>query len=92
MVTIQVFGQMLLPCVEEPELQCEVAGSLCVRELLTGNPDVLGGLLVFLDKGELMVAVNQKISTLDSQVKDGDVVKLTHQFNPEYEGATWHNP
>ena len=92
MVTIQVFGQALLPCVDEPELQCDIARPVSVRALLEGNPETLGGLLPFLHKGELMVTVNQKISTLESQVNDGDTVKLTHQFNPEYEGATWHNP
>ena len=92
MVTIRVFGQTLLPCVDEPELQCEIAGPVSVRELLEGNPDALGKILPFLRKGELMVTVNQKVSTLDSPVKDGDVVKLTHQLNPEYEGAMWHNP
>ncbi len=92
MVTIRVFGQTLLPCVDEPELQCDIAKSVSVRALLEDNPATLGGILTFLHKGELMVMVNQKVSTLDSQVKDGDVVKLTHQFNPEYEGAMWHNP
>ncbi len=92
MVTIRVFGQTLLPCVDDSEIQCDVAGPVSVRELLEGNPDALGGLLPFLRKGELMVTVNQKVSTLDSPVNDGDVVKLTHQFNPEYEGAMWHNP
>ncbi len=92
MVTIRVFGQTLLPCVEEPEIQCEVADRVSVRELLEGNPETLGGLMAFLQKNELMVAVNQKVGTLESTVKDGDVVKLTHQFHPEYEGAMWHNP
>ncbi len=38
------------------------------------------------------VPANQKVSTLEPTVHDGDVVKLTHQFNPEHEGALWHNP
>ncbi len=92
MVTIRVFGQTLLPCVDEPEIQCDIAGLVSVRELIEGNAETLGGLPAFLRKGELMVTVNQKVGTLDSPVKDGDVVKLTHQFNPEYEGAMWHNP
>lgn len=92
MVTIRVFGQVLLPCVDESEIQCEVSGSVSVRALLEGNPDTLGGLMDFLRKGELMVTINQKISTLESMVNDGDVLKLTHQFNPEHEGALWHNP
>ncbi len=92
MVTIRVFGQVLLSCVDESEIQCEVSESVSVRELLEGNPETLGGLMDFLRKSELMVTVNQKIGTLESKVKDGDVVKLTHQFHPEHEGALWHNP
>ena len=45
----------------------------------------------FLRKSELMVTVNQKVITMESTVNDGDVVKFTHQFNPEHEGALWHN-
>ncbi len=92
MVTIRVFGQTLLPCVQEPEIQCEISAPVSVRQLLEGNPETLGGLMEFLRRSELMVTLNQKVSTLETQVKDGDVIKLTHQFNPEYEGATWHNP
>ncbi len=92
MVTIRVFGQVLLPCVDEPEISCEIAAPVSVRELLESNPETLGGLMDFLRKSELMVTVNQKVSTLESIVNDGDVLKLTHQFNPEHEGALWHNP
>lgn len=92
MVTIRVFGQTLLPYVQEPEILCEISVPVTVRQLLEGNPETLGGLMEFLRRSELMVILNQKVSTLETQVKDGDVIKLTHQFNPEYEGATWHNP
>ena len=77
---------------EEPEIQCEISAPVSVRELLEGNPETLGGLMEFLQKSELMVTVNKKVSTLESKIKDGDEVKLTHQFNPEHEGALWHNP
>jgi len=92
MVTVRVFGQTLLPCVEDSEMECELTGSPTVREFLEGDTEKFGGLLEFLKKGELMVSINQKISTLDSKLKDGDVIKLTHQFNPTLEGAMWHNP
>ena len=92
MVTIKVFGQNLLPCVDEPEIQCEISAPMSVQELLEGNQEALGGLMEFLQKNELMVTVNQKVGTFESKVNDGDVVKLTHQFNPEHEGALWHNP
>lgn len=92
MVTVQVFGQSLLPCVEDPEIQCEIEGNPTVRDFLEGNPDKFEALMEFLKKGELMVSVNRKISTLETKLKDGDVVKLTHQYNPELEGMMWHNP
>ena len=91
MVTVQVFGQTLIPCVEEPEVQCEVLEPITVRQLLEHYPDQLGGLMEFVKKSELMVTINRKISTLESKVRDGDMIKFTHQFNPEHEGALWHN-
>ena len=92
MITVRIFGQTLLPCVEESEMECEIAGTPTVREFLEGDAGKFGGLLEFLHKGELMVTINQKISTLEATLKDSDVLKLTHQFNPTLEGAMWHNP
>ena len=92
MVTVLLFGQTLRQTVEESELQIEVAGPLTVRALLEANQDRLGGVMPFLGKGELLVTVNRKVGSMDSVVHDGDTVKLTHQFNPTYEGAPWQNP
>ena len=92
MVKVRVFGQTLLPCVEEAEMECEIIGTPTVREFLEGDTGKFGGLLEFLNNGELMVTINQKISTLEATLKDRDVLKLTHQFNPTLEGAMWHNP
>ena len=92
MVKVRVFGQTLLPCVEEPEMECEIIGIPTVREFLEGDTGKFGGLLEFLSNGELMVTINQKISTLEATLKDRDVLKLTHQFNPTLEGAMWQNP
>lgn len=92
MVTVLVFGQTLRQSVQETEIQCDVPTPPTIRGLLEGNPDTLGGLLPFMNKSELLVTVNRKVAALDTKVKDGDTVKLTHQFNPTHEGATWHNP
>tara|TARA_B100001750_G_C15229272_1_gene457268 strand:+ start:68 stop:346 length:279 start_codon:yes stop_codon:yes gene_type:complete len=92
MVTVRVFGQTLLPCVEESEMECEITGNPTIREFLEGNAEKFSGLLEFLKKGELIVTINQKISTLDATLKDRDVLKITHQFNPTLEGAMWQNP
>ena len=48
--------------------------------------------MLLLGKGELLVTVNRKVGSMDSVVRDGDTIKLTHQCNPTYEGATWQNP
>jgi hypothetical protein len=45
-----------------------------------------------MNKGQLLVTVNRKVGTLDSVLRDGDTLKLTHQFNPIVDGAAWHNP
>ncbi|MGQ0812051.1 MAG: hypothetical protein ACT4OO_12610, partial [Nitrospiraceae bacterium] len=60
--------------------------------LIESNQDRLAGVIPFMNKGEILVTVNKKVSALDSVVKDEDTVKLTHQSHPTYEGATWQNP
>jgi len=92
MVTVLLFGETLRQAVEESELQCAVAGATTVKGLLETNQEKLAGLLPFMQRSELLVTVNKKVGTLDTVVKDGDTVKLTHQFNPTFDGATWHNP
>lgn len=92
MITIRVFGHTLQAAIEEAEMQCELLAPMSVRDLFQAHQDRLGGLFPFLSKGELMVTINQRVSTLDSLVRDGDVVKLTHQFNPSFEGGLWQNP
>lgn len=92
MVIVRVFGQTLLSCIKEPEMECELKGNSTVREFLESDTERFGGLLEFLNKAELMVTINQRVSTLESKLQDGDILKLTHQFNPTLEGAMWHNP
>lgn len=92
MVTIRMFGHALRQTVEESDVEVEVAAPMTVKALLEAYPEKLGGALALAAKGEILVAVNKKVGALDSIVNDGDIVKLTHQFNPIYEGATWQNP
>ena len=92
MVTVMLYGQTLRQLIADPELQCEVTSPVTVKALLAGNADRLAAVLSFMTKGELLVTVNRKVGSLDSLVRDGDTVKLTHQFNPVVDGATWHNP
>ncbi|MEK6525981.1 MAG: MoaD/ThiS family protein [Nitrospirota bacterium] len=92
MVTVLLFGQTLRQSAEESEFQLDVTGPTTVKNLLEANRHRLSGVIPFMSKGELLVTVNRKVGTLDSPVQDGDTIKLTHQFNPTYDGATWHNP
>ncbi len=92
MVTILLFGLTLRQSVGESELQLDVAGPMTVKALLESNQETLAGALPFMQKGELLVTVNKKVGSLESMVKDGDTVKLTHQSNPQYDGAMWQNP
>ncbi len=92
MVTIMMFGHALRECVEEPEVEVKIAAPMTVKAVLEANQDKLGGALSLANKSEILVTINKKVGTLDSIVKDGDTVKLTHQFNPSYDGARWHNP
>jgi molybdopterin synthase sulfur carrier subunit len=92
MVTILLFGLTLQESVGESELQVDVVGPMTVKALLESNQGKLAGALLFMQKGELLVTVNKKVGSLESVVKDGDTVKLTHQSNPQYDGAMWQNP
>lgn len=92
MVKVLIFGQTLRDCVEEPEIACPLAEPISVRELLERNDAHFANLKPFLETSQIVITVNHKISTLETIVKSGDTVKLTHQFNPNYDGTLWHNP
>lgn len=92
MVTVLLFGILLRDAVGESEVQLESAAPTTVKKLIETNQERLGAVLPFLEKSEVLIMVNKKVGTQDSAVKDGDIVKLTHQYNPVFEGARWHNP
>ena len=92
MVKVILYGLTLQQSLDESEYELDVTGQTTVRAVLEANQERVGALLGFMQKGELMVAVNKKVGSLDSKIQDGDTIKLTHQFNPTYDGARWHNP
>lgn len=92
MVTVLLFGLTLQQRVGESELQLDVACPMTVKALLEANQDKLAGALPFMNTGELLVTVNKKVGSLESVVKDGDLIKLTHQTHPQFDGAMWQNP
>lgn len=87
MVTVMVFGLTLRDAVGETEIECEVSEPTSVRILIESNQDRMGPLLHFLLNRELMIAVNKKVSGEDTVVKDGDIIKLTHQSRVSYDGT-----
>jgi len=91
-VTVLLFGLALRESVGESELQVEAPEPTTIKKLIEANQEQLGGLLPFLNKSEVLVTVNRKVGTLDSSIRDGDTIKITHQTNPIFEGARWHNP
>lgn len=92
MVRVMLFGLMLQQSVGEAELELKISGPVSVKTLLESNQDKLSALQPFMQKGELLVTVNKKVGSLESVVKDGDLVKLTHQAHPIFDGAMWQNP
>ncbi len=92
MVTVLIFGQSLRQLVEEPELELDVTTPTTVGELLEANQDKVSELIALLRKGEILVTVNRKVGALDSPVRDGDTFKLTHNYNPSFDGPMWQNP
>lgn len=87
MVTVLVFGLTLRDAVRETEFEFEVSEPTTVRKLLESNQDRMGQLLQFLMNREVMITVNKKVSADDTVVKDGDIVKLSHQSRMSYDGT-----
>jgi hypothetical protein len=46
----------------------------------------------FIDNAKLVYVIFRKVAVIDSPIRDGDTIKLTHQTNPIFDGARWHNP
>ena len=87
MVTVQVFGLTLRDALEETEFEFEIMEPMTVRQLIESNQNHLRPLWQFLVNREVMIAVNKKISADDTVIKDGDIVKLSHQSRVSYDGT-----
>ncbi len=92
MIKVLIFGQTLRDAIDEQEIECDLAEPMTVRSLFDFHSERFQPIRHFLNSSQLMITVNQKVSTLETQVKDGDTIKLTHQFHAEHEGMMWHNP
>lgn len=87
MVKVLVFGLTLRHAVGAHEIELEVDGNTTVKQLIDAHPVELGAVMPFMLQREVLVAVNKKVGSEDSVVKDGDVVKLTHQSKTSYDGV-----
>ncbi len=88
-----MFGHEIREAVEDPEVEISLEQSVSLRQLFEDHQAHFQGLMPFLESAELMLTINQKISTLDATVKDGDTIKITHQGSDQSaDGARWHNP
>ncbi len=93
MVKVLIFGLALREAVEDPEVEITLENASTIRQLLEDFPHHFEGLMPFLQANELMLTINQKISTLDAPVKNGDTLKITHQGGDHHaDGAMWQNP
>lgn len=88
MVKVLILGATLQQRMSETELDLEIDGPIAIKTLIEGNADLLDALAPFVVRGELLVTVNRKVGSLDSVVKDGDVLKIAHQSRTSYDGTT----
>jgi molybdopterin converting factor small subunit len=93
MVKVLMFGHALREVVEDPEIEISLDQSVSLRQVLDSYQEHFRRIMPFLQSQQLMFTINQKISTLDAHVKNGDTVKITHQGGDQStDGAMWQNP
>ncbi len=88
MVKVLILGVTLQQSMSETELDLDVEGPMAIKTLLASHPDQLAALAPFAQRGELLVTVNRKVGSIDSLVRDGDVLKISHQSRASYDGTT----
>ena len=88
MVKVLILGITLQERVQETELDLDLEGPTAIKTVIEGNAALLDALAPFVVRGELLVTVNRKIGSLDSLVRDGDVLKISHQSRASYDGTT----
>lgn len=88
MVKVLILGVTLQQRMKETELDLDVDGPMAIKALINGNGDLAEALTPFVERGELLVTVNRKVGSIDSLVRDGDVLKIAHQSRASYDGTT----
>lgn len=92
MIKVLIFGHALREALGEAEFEVESAAPATVQAFLDANPAQLGSLAPFIAKHEVLVTINKKVGSLESLIRPGDTLKLTHQTNQSFDGARWQNP
>ncbi len=87
MIKVLVFGLTLRDAVGEHEIEVESTAPTTVKKLLEANPERLGALMPYMANREVLVTINKRVSTEDSAVKDGDVLKFSFQSRVSYDGT-----
>jgi molybdopterin synthase sulfur carrier subunit len=87
MVKVLLFGHALRHAVGENEIDVELAQPTTVKKFIELNHGQLGAVEPFMTNREVLVTINKKVSTEDSLIKDGDVVKMTHHSKTSYDGV-----
>ena len=75
MVTISLMGE-LQAADGERTLGCEITDSLSVKQLIKNQGKPLREVFQLLKEKKLMVTVNKRIASEDTNVHDGDLVNL----------------
>lgn len=88
MVKVLILGVTLQQKMAETELDLAVQGPTTIKTLLASHSEQLAALEPYAQRRELLVTVNRKVGSLDSLVKDGDVLKISHQSQASYDGTT----
>ena len=87
MVKVLLFGLTLRNALGAHEIDVDVEEATTIKKMIDAHTDQLGALMPFMLQREVLVAVNKKVGSEDSVVRDGDVVKLTHQSKTSYDGV-----
>ena len=75
MVTITLMGQ-LQTADGERDVACALPQPMSVRQLIQRQGDAWRAVMQLMREKKLLVTVNKRIASEDTQVQDGDAIKL----------------
>jgi molybdopterin converting factor small subunit len=87
MVTITLMGQ-LQTTDGERDVACALAQPMSVRQLIQKQGDAWRPVLQLMREKKLLVTVNKRIASEDTQLQDGDAVKLVAHDGAGRSGLT----